>query len=259
MAVITEETRFNADVLEAPIIGVAAQIGRHDSGMHKHNKHQLLFASSGCMSINLNGLWCVLPPSRAAWIPAGTIHCAVMRNVVSYRSLYFDAQVSQHLPKEIKIIAVNGLLRELIERMAYWEWEMPEKDQRAIFSLFCQEFGSAQEEHFALKLPSDRRLKIWLEDVMAGRDLPEPLVEMAKGIGASAKTISRIFTRETGMPYQSWRQQWRLQASIERLSEGESVSEVASALKFSSDSAFISFFRKMTGNTPGRYLKEPTE
>ncbi|WP_407334140.1 helix-turn-helix domain-containing protein [Enterovibrio sp. 27052020O] len=254
MAEITEKTRFNADQINNLIVGVAAQVGKHDSGIHKHKKHQLLFASSGCMSINLDGVWCVLPPTRAAWIPAGTEHCAVMRNVVAYRSLYFQRRISPLLPKEIKIITVNGLLRELIERMAFWEWDKSIQEQQTIFALFCEELNAAEEEYFSLKLPTDRRLKAWLDDVMEGGQLPEPLADMAENIGASAKTISRIFTRETGMPYQSWRQQWRLQASIEQLSEGASVSEVASALRFSSDSAFISFFRKMTGDTPGRYI-----
>ncbi|WP_028021927.1 helix-turn-helix domain-containing protein [Enterovibrio calviensis] len=254
MAEINETTRFNADQINNMVVGVAARVGNHDSGIHRHRKHQLLFASSGCMSITLDGVWCVLPPSRAAWIPSGTEHCAMMRNVVAYRSLYVDRRVSSDLPREIRIITVNGLLRELIERMAYWEWDKSIEEQQTMFSLFCDELNTAEQEYFSLKLPNDRRLTHWLSEVMDGERLPEHLVDMATRIGASAKTISRIFTRETGMPYQSWRQQWRLQAAIERLSEGASVSEVAEALCFSSDSAFISFFRKMTGDTPGRYI-----
>ncbi|MDD1793752.1 helix-turn-helix transcriptional regulator [Enterovibrio makurazakiensis] len=254
MAEINETTRFNADQINNLIVGVAAQVGKHDAGVHRHRKHQLLFASSGCMSIRLDGFWCVLPPSRAAWIPSGTEHSAVMRNVVAYRSLYVDRSVSSSLPQEIRIFAVNGLLRELIERMAYWEWDKSIEEQQTILSLFCEELNTAEPEYFSLKLPTDRRLSDWLTDVMEGKRLPEHLIDMATHIGASAKTISRIFTRETGMPYQSWRQQWRLQAAIERLSEGTRVCEVADSLSFSSDSAFISFFRKMTGDTPRRYI-----
>ncbi|MEZ9526000.1 AraC family transcriptional regulator [Enterovibrio norvegicus] len=254
MADISETTSFNADHLNNLVIGVAANVGRHDVCMHHHAKPQLLFASSGCMSIMLNGVWCVLPPTRAAWIPAGIDHCTEMLNVEAYRSLYFHRDVAPMLPSEIKIISVNGLMRELIERMAYWDWEMPMQAQKPAFSLFCEELKSAKEEQFSLILPTDRRIVRWLQGVLDGEYLPAPLNEMAQDIGASAKTISRIFTRETGMPYQSWRQQWRLQTSVERLSQGYSVSDVASGLHFSSDSAFISFFRKMTGSTPGRYV-----
>lgn len=85
---------------------------------------------------------------------------------------------------------------------------------------------------------------------------PQPLNQVASTVGASAKTVTRIFTKETGMPYQSWRQQWRLLMAIQYLSEGKSVADTASELDFSSDSAFVSFFRQQTGETPGKYVGE---
>jgi AraC-like DNA-binding protein len=61
------------------------------------------------------------------------------------------------------------------------------------------------------------------------------------------------------MPYQSWRQQWRLLGAIELLSSGMRLSDVAHRLEFSSDSAFIYFFRQKTGTTPMSYLNnEPS-
>jgi AraC-like DNA-binding protein len=57
------------------------------------------------------------------------------------------------------------------------------------------------------------------------------------------------------MPYQEWRQQWRLQKSIELLASGRNVGETAFDLEFSIDSAFIEFFKKYLRETPNRYLK----
>lgn len=68
------------------------------------------------------------------------------------------------------------------------------------------------------------------------------------------KTISRLFRRDTGMSYQQWRQQWRLMKAVEMLATGERITDTAMALDFASDSAFIYFFRTMTGMTPGRYF-----
>ena len=62
--------------------------------------------------------------------------------------------------------------------------------------------------------------------------------------------MSRIFKAETGMSYQDWRQQWRLMKAIELLATPLPVSEVAHQLNFSSDSAFIAFFKQQTGKTP---------
>lgn len=60
---------------------------------------------------------------------------------------------------------------------------------------------------------------------------------------------------ETGMCYQSWRQQWRLLKAMEMLCDGWSLSQFAQQLDFVSDSAFIAFFRQYTGTTPARYLR----
>ncbi|MGR5063039.1 AraC family transcriptional regulator [Photobacterium sp. DNB22_13_2] len=257
MALITEQTQFNPDSIPSQIIGIAANIGRHDSGMHSHRKAQLLFAPSGCMSITLDNQQCILPPTRAAWIPSGISHCAVMTNVVAYRSVYFDIRCKEEGFDKLRIIGVTPLLRELIERMAFWPWEMPYSEQEALVSLFWQELAVAPEENLLLPLPSDARLKTWMKKLNNEGRTPPPLNKAALSIGASEKTISRIFSRETGMPYQAWRQQWRLMKAIELLSEHKPVSAVAFELDFSSDSAFISFFRKQTGTTPNAYIKQP--
>ncbi len=57
------------------------------------------------------------------------------------------------------------------------------------------------------------------------------------------------------MNYQDWRQQWRLLKAVELLSTGMQVSAVADWLAFSSDSAFIAFFKKQTGQTPLMFMK----
>ena len=207
------------------------------------------------MSITLDGLHCVLPPTKVAWIPAGIEHCATMTNVVAYRSLYFDPLAIDNLPTELSIFSVTPLLKELIERMAFWDWDKPSEEQKNTLALCCEELFHAEKNELTLPLPKDKRLALWLEKVKQGTLLPQPLNEMAKHIGASSKTISRLFIKETGMPYQAWRQQWRLLTAIEQLSEKKSVSSVAHALEFSSDSAFIHFFKQHTGETPTHYIK----
>lgn len=256
MAVIVEGQQFDADILSNQVIGIATDIGQHDSGMHQHSKGQLLYAPIGCMSITLAGMQSVLPPTRAAWIPAGVMHCARMRNVVSYRSLYFSQDLAALLPKAMCIVEVNALLQALIERMAFWDWDKPAHEQTHTLALFCEELALAPLQQLHLSLPQDLRLQKWLTTLTAGHLPPQKLNQLQTEIGASSKTISRIFSRETGMPYQAWRQQWRLLNAIERLAEGLSISTVAFDLDFASDSAFISFFRQHTGSTPAKYFTD---
>ncbi|WP_027252555.1 AraC family transcriptional regulator [Photobacterium halotolerans] len=255
MALIEQSTYFDADDFETDVIGIAARLGKHDSGLHRHQKAQLLYAPQGCMNITLNGMRCVLPPTRAAWIPAGTLHCAEMYQVVEYRSLYFDPRLTTHLEDKVKIIEVNPLLQALIERMAFWPWDKPADSMQLTHGLFFEELHHAREACLSLPLPSDRRLSAWLNALHLDQQNAPTLKMLSEQIGASSKTISRLFIRETGMPYQDWRKQWRLLKAIELLSAGLQVNDVAYRLEFSSDSAFIAFFKQQTGQTPLHYIR----
>lgn len=254
MAIIEDNTRFDADAIAASIVGIAADVGQHDSGMHEHKKGQLLYAPQGCMTFALDNSICILPPTKAVWIPPHTSHRAVMTNVVAYRSLYFDCS-KYTCPDEIVMIEVNDLLKALIDKMALWEWEIEETKTQATSNLFWEEFYQAKQFEFSLPLPSDRRLTGFRKAMTKGDFIAPELNQLSQTVGASSKTITRLFKAETGMSYQDWRQQWRLLKAIELLCEERQVSDVAHCLEFSSDSAFIAFFKKQTGQTPLNFMK----
>ncbi|MGC6077647.1 AraC family transcriptional regulator [Citrobacter portucalensis] len=248
---IAPDDAFDADSFDKPLIGIAADMGVHDSGRHSHLRHQLLFSAAGSITIELEQALCLLPPRRAVWIPAGTVHRAIMRGVMAYRSLYFSTALPlSELP--LQIVEVNPLFFEVIERMAFWPWEMPAAQQSSLITVFCEEMRAARTENWTLQYPSDPRLNVWLKGLRMG-ELPPRLNQLSRQVGACERTISRIFIRDTGMNYQDWRQQFRLLKAMEMLADGGHISQVAQYLEFVSDSAFIAFFHQHTGTTPGRY------
>ena len=74
-------------------------------------------------------------------------------------------------------------------------------------------------------------------------------------IGISRRSLERNFVLETGMSLGQWVRQWRLLAALRLLGEGQSVSEVAFILEFSSPSSFIALFRRELGTTPGAFFQ----
>lgn len=257
MAIINQKTQFEPDSLNSCVVGIAAEVGKHDSGMHQHKKGQLLFAPQGCMSFALENSICILPPTKAVWIPPSTQHRATMTNVVAYRSLYFDCTAFQ-CPSDITMIEVNALLKALIDKMALWTWDKPEDEMKNTTALFWEEFYAAKRHSFQLPLPSNRRFKTFREQLMQESFLVPDLTSVADSVGASTKTVTRLFKAETGMSYQDWRHQWRLLKAIELLSREMQVNDVSHWLGFSSDSAFIAFFKKQTGQTPLSFMKSNT-
>ena len=71
-----------------------------------------------------------------------------------------------------------------------------------------------------------------------------------------ARTLIRLFPRETGLHYRQWVQQVHLAHAFEMLARGESVGRIAQSLGYASPSAFTSMFRKLLGKTPQHYLAE---
>src|SRR5688500_8316361 len=76
---------------ELPVIGLEDEYppGYTDLS-HSHGRAQLLYASSGVMSVIVDTASFVIPPQRGLWIPAGTAHEVSCRGHVSIRTIYFD-------------------------------------------------------------------------------------------------------------------------------------------------------------------------
>ncbi|MFJ7285246.1 AraC family transcriptional regulator [Pseudomonas sp. NPDC099000] len=254
MAWLDAHTRFNPDRYSASVVGIAATLGDHDSGLHRHERGQLLFTRQGCTRITLAQQLCLLPPSRAAWIPPGVEHRAVMQQSVDYRSIYLTADVCAELPQQVCVIEVSPLLRAVLEPIALADFDTDWLQGKFVhlLGLCLSEIRDAKQQSMLLPLPTDKRLAPLLA---TPEHLPPELQVLEKQIGASGRTIGRIFQRETGMSYQQWRQQWRLMRAMELLATGRSISYSAFETGFVSDSAFIAFFKDMTGITPGNWLK----
>lgn len=255
-------TFFDPDRFHSPVLGVAADydslgVNTPRERAHTHAKGQLTFTRQGCTSVELSARVCVLPPHRAIWIPAGTLHKTLQRNSVQFRSLYLDHEEFPQLSREVEVVAVSPLLREVAEQIALAEFDTNWTLRRShnLLQVLIDELCAAPRTPTLLPLPQDARMRPLLE-VLGKQEFPPRLQDIAPHIGASMRTICRIFFRETGMSYRAWRQQWRLMRSIELMSNATSISAISSALEFNSDSAFVAFFKQYTGTTPGSYMRD---
>jgi AraC-like DNA-binding protein len=177
-------------------------------------------------------------------------HRAVMQQTVDYRPLWFRPDQSASLPDDVRVIDVRPLLRAVLEAIAFADFHEDWRHGRQahLLELCIHEICDAPQEAMLLPLPSDRRL---VKLTSRPDQMPPELQVLEEAVGASSKTITRIFQKETGMGNQQWRQQWRLMRAIELLATAHSITYTSAEPEFSSDSVFISFFRKMLGDTPG--------
>jgi AraC-like DNA-binding protein/quercetin dioxygenase-like cupin family protein len=227
---------------------------------HRHAAHQLLFASSGAMTVTGDRTSWMIPPGRAVLIPAGIPHAIRMWGEVAMRSLYFPDNAAGARPPVFaadtcRVISVSPLLRELILRVA----EMAALDSRIavearLTSVLLDELERADIEPMLLPLPSDVRALRAAEWILKNPADRATANAVARRCGLSARTLERLFHAETGMRFGLWRQKARLLESVRVLVERGSVTDAALESGYSSVSAYIAAFKQTFGCTPGAML-----
>jgi AraC-like DNA-binding protein/mannose-6-phosphate isomerase-like protein (cupin superfamily) len=240
-----------------PVLGFGRDDELFRTGWHRHRRAQLLLTVEGVMTVSTKtGTW-VVPPQQAVWVPPGTEHDVSADQRIAMRSLYIDPSVLDPLPKICCVLTVPPLLRELILRAVALPADYaPDGPEARLMAVIPDELAGLKPEPLYLPLPADPRLRavtdVLIADPADGRDLKQ----WAKTAGASERTLARLFVKETGMTFGTWRQRRRLLAAIGRLAEGQPVTSVAFDLGYDSPSAFITMFRRTLGATPGRYLQQ---
>lgn len=150
---------------------------------------------------------------------------------------------------------VSPLWRELIVRAAGLPLLYDERGREGrLMAVLLDELEWSREQPLALPDPADRRLGRICQALLENPVGPRGLEEWARYVGASSRTLARLFLSELGVTFVHWRHQVRLAAALPRLAAGEAVARIAVDLGYQTPSAFSAMFRRLTGSTPSRYF-----
>jgi AraC-like DNA-binding protein len=241
-----------------PVVGLAAH---YPDGSriprHRHAVAQLVYATAGVMTVTTrDGEW-VVPPLRAVWVPPLVAHAIRMTGAVDMRTVYLARALCAPLPRACGVVSVTPLLRELVLRAVAFPKRYAERGPEArLAAVLVDEIRSAPAVPLHLPQPSDPRALRVARALLADAADPRPLGGYAREAGASARTLARLFRRETGLSFAAWRQQLRLLRALERLAAGDPVTAVALDLGYAGPSAFVAMFRRALGVPPGRYFRQ---
>lgn len=245
-----------------PVVALAREYG-HGTRVppHAHRRAQLLYAVTGTLRVTTAaGAW-IVPSLRAVWIPPGVEHGFVIAGDVSMRTLYVDAGAAVFPDGgRCRVVAVSGLLRALIlaacDEKVCDERAGEDRARAALMSgLILSELARAPEVPLSLPMPRDKRLAALCRALLDDPARDDTLEGWAESCGASARTLARLFRRDTGLSFGVWRQQARLAEALARLAQGEGVAAAARAAGYGSPSAFTAMFRRALGETPQRYAE----
>ncbi len=224
---------------------------------HSHEWPQLVYAVRGVISVSACGGAWVVPPMRALWIGAAVEHALHMRGRVEMQTLYFRPDIAPVVASPC-VIAVSPLLRELIVSVV--AKGMIGDSVRADVArrdLIVELLHVIPERPLQLPMPTDARARRIAEGALANMASHRTISALAKGSGASARTIERVFVTQTGMSLGRWCQHARMHEAIGLLGEGMPVSSVARRVGYRSSSAFVAAFGRCLGKTPAQYFRHP--
>lgn len=244
--------------LPRPVYGQAEALPNLALGYrHSHPWLQFSYASHGVLDVHTDSGRYLAPPQRAVWIPAGVEHRVRCSAHTLIRSLYITRDVIPVALHQCRVVEVSPLLRELIHTFSLLPVEYDEcgSDGRLVRVLLDQ-LATAPEVASMLPLPADPRLQAITNRLQQQPDDPTTLADWAGQLGVSEKTLSRLFSQQTGLTFRLWRQRLRLFSALPLLEQQEPVTEVALACGYESISAFISAFSQQFGCTPGEFFKE---
>lgn len=229
---------------------------------HSHQWVQLSFATRGVLGVRTRQGSYLAPPQRAIWIPPGLSHNVVSTERTQMRSLYIAPGAVKGIGDEARcrVLGVTPLVRELIRAVTRLPVEYDEAGPEGrLVAVLLDQLGLLEEVRFSLPLPVDERLAALSAELEARPDDQRPLTELAHSAGLSARTMTRLFLRDTGLSFRAWRRRLRLLKSLNGLEAGESVTKVALDCGYNSTSAFSAAFRREFGATPREALLPPPQ
>lgn len=224
--------------------------------VHRHTWAQLTYATDGLLTIETpDGTWTV-PPNRAVWIPPGMDHAIKTTVSAAFRSLYIDDERAPIRSDTCRVLSVSPLFREMIRAVA----ELPQDYDEAgpagrLYAVLLDQIAVMPEEStLHLPMPRTRSARAVATLLISNPGDTRDLDGFGAAVGASARSLARYFSKETGLTFGEWRRRARLISALEQLTRGDPVTTVALDSGYDSPSAFIAMFKRVLGVAPGAYL-----
>lgn len=244
---------------------------------HRHPWAQLAWSATGVLRLTAGDHTYLVPPSRAVWIPAGVEHAVTVVEDAELRTLYLHqdgpgcgpaaalAGPDRATPeaagarwRSCQVLEVSDLLRALLLALDVRPDGGPAPDPRAlarealIGPLLAAELEAAPPLPLGIALPADKRLRRLCEAVL---DAPQRHASLAAwlqrlDLGASERTVARLFRDELGTSFLAWRQQVLLARALTLAARGQGMARIAAELGYASPSAFSAMVRRTLGAPP---------
>lgn len=217
-----------------------------------HTRGHLVYAAQGVLSVHTERGTSIVPANRVAWTPAGFPHHHAAHGNTDMRIVFLPASLARLVPDHPVVFLASDLAREILLALT-GPAHRDSATQARLRRVLVDELQEAHEQPLRLPAPRDDRLRAIAQQLQDNPSDNRSLAELGRAIGASARTLSRLFHDELGMTFYEWRTQLRVFHALVLLADGHDTTHVAHACGWANPSHFIAAFTKLVGTTPGRH------
>lgn len=253
-------TQLSIDDAPASAFGLAERLEPGEGPWHQHSRHQLLYAASGIMTLELDDAAWTLPPQRAAWIHANTAHRVCLTRPVELRAVYLSPTFCPALDTDARVFAIDELTRQLLLASTRFGPSRDPDDPLAN-DLLRTLAGLAREhadraEPTRLPRPHDPQLARAVAHTLHHLHEPLPIAEIARAAGLSERSLHRRLKADCGLSPRQLVHTARMVRAMELLDDPAiSVGEASLRAGFVSLGSFSLAFRSFTGLSPSEWRR----
>ena len=251
---------LSIDDAPAPAFGLAERLTPGVGPWHQHSRHQLLYAASGIMTLELDDAAWTLPPQRAAWIHADTVHRVCLTRPVELRAVYLSPSFCPSVCADARVFAVDELTRQLL--LASVRFGPTRAPDDALANDLLRTLAGLAREHAAraeptrLPRPHDPQLARAVAHALHHLHEPVTIADIARAAGLSERSLHRKLVADCGLNPQQLLHTARMVRAMELLDDpAVPVSEASLRAGFLSLGSFSSAFRRFTGLSPSEWRR----
>lgn len=194
-----------------------------------------------------------LSEGQVLWVPASTVHSAVISENSVVFPLFFPVEETATILEPSSIISVGPedtpLLLALHQNQSTIIRSHPGIHRRVLSVLERRWLAPAE-----LPMPSSAAALMVARALVFTPGDDRSIVEWAKTVHTSTRSLERMFKAETGETFQAWRNHCRMRAAARLLEAGASVTSVTFRMGFHSPSSFARAFRAFHGVSPRGHI-----
>ena len=217
---------------------------------HHHQLAQLSVPKNGILYLMIYDKVYILPSHMAIFIPPNAPHGIYKPNPNTIiENIYFQEDNYPLLPKEIKTFHLSDLAKSVIARLCQVpKKNLAEKKTKNLVTVLLDELSDSENQlEYKVAIPCEEGLLKIFNYMMDVVDYLPSLADCAKLINVSPRTLQRKLRDEFNTHFILWRQHIMFIKSLALLYKYKKTSIASYKLGYNSESAFITMFKKMSG------------